>query len=52
MEIEVAPTISQVRLDIPPAEILLGVAVKDLITGAVPSVSAVTVTVAVVFSVP
>jgi hypothetical protein len=51
MEIAVAPTIFQVRFDVPPAEILLGEAVKDFIEGAVPSI-VLTVTVAVAFSVP
>lgn len=52
MKIAVAPLISQVRLDVPPAEMLLGVATKDIITGAVPSVALFTLIVADAVCVP
>ena len=45
MEMEVAPWMLQLRVDNPPAEMLLGLAVKEFITGGEPSV-VVTVTVA------
>lgn len=48
----VSPFISQDSLDVPPSGMLLGVAVKDLITGAVPSVDVLTVTVVSAVSVP
>jgi len=48
----VAPLIAQERLDVPPPGILLGAAVKDFITGAVPSVKIFTATVASAVSVP
>jgi hypothetical protein len=37
--IEVAPMIFHVSVDVPPGEMLLGVAVKECITGCVPSVA-------------
>jgi hypothetical protein len=48
----VDPFISQERLDVPPGGMLLGMAVKDLITGAVPSVDVFTVTEVSAVSVP
>ena len=48
----VAPLISQERLDVPPTGILLGTAVKDFISGAVPSGDLFTVTVTSAVSVP
>jgi len=52
MIIMVAPLISQVRFDVPPAEMLLGTAVKDFIIGAVPSVIVFTVTAVVAVTAP
>ena len=47
-----APLIDQERLDVPPTVILPGTAVKDFITGAVPSDDLFTVTVTSAVSVP
>ena len=44
--------IAQVRFDVPPAGMLVGVAIKDFMTGAVPSVDLFTVTVVSAVSVP
>lgn len=52
MTIVVAPVMFQVRFDVPPEEIVLGVAVNELMTGAMVSVVVFVVTVAVAFSVP
>jgi hypothetical protein len=52
MRIVVAPLISQASLDVPPAGILLGVAVKELIVGAAKRVVVFTVTLAVTLSEP
>ena len=47
-----APLTPQERLDVPPAVMLLGAAVKEFITGAVPSGDLFTVTVTSAVSVP
>ena len=50
--IVVAPWISQVRLDVPPAEMLAGTAVKELINGRAPSLIVPVATDVVAFCVP
>ena len=52
MRIIVAPVMFHERVDTAPEEMLLGAAVKELITGAVPSVDLVTVTVTFSVTVP